>query len=137
MSAINQTTAVLRLFGDDLDPAEVSRLLGAEPTRYGTKGEVLTGGPARMARTGSWFRQAAEQSPGDIDLQIVSLLGDLTSDLAVWRTLTSRFQCDIFFGLFMRESNEGTSIAAATARLLADRDLSLQFDIYDGGSERA
>ncbi len=124
------TTAALRFRGDDLDPDEVTELLGCAPSRARRKGDVGRG-PATVARTGSWQLRVAERPGGDLDGQVAGLLGRVTSDLSIWRTLNARYRCDVFCGLFMRSGNDMAYLSAATSRMLGERGLELAFDIYD------
>lgn len=133
MPALEKTKVTLRIHGDDLIPDEVSRLLGAEPTSARTRGEVLIGkatGHCRVARTGVWSVQVLDRAPGDLDAQIQDLFARLNSEPAVWAQLQSRFEMNLFCGLFMGRSNEGEAISAANLRLLGERGIELQLDIY-------
>ena len=40
MGPIQKSKATLRISGDDLEPEEVTRILGAQPTRSRAKGKV-------------------------------------------------------------------------------------------------
>ncbi|WP_158913398.1 DUF4279 domain-containing protein [Caulobacter sp. S45] len=133
MAAISRTVDALRLFGDDLIPAEISSLLGSEPTAYSTKGGVRSPSPGKdvVAKTGSWRLRVEDRSPGDLDGQIRELLSQLTSDLFVWQDLSRRYRCDIFCGLFMEKGNEGDELQPDTMVMIGTRELCLGFDIYD------
>ena len=104
MGTVGQSALSLRFFGDDLDPQEVSDLLGAQPTSSYRKGDVRTrtrsdgvvvrtapDGSEGIRKYGMWNMNAAPQEPADLDGQIYEIFGQLTDDLAVWRDLTSRF----------------------------------------------
>jgi len=132
MSTVHNTVASLRFFGDDLDPGEITRLLGASPTVGVRKGGVwlTASGAEKIARRGSWRLNVEDRSPGNLDAQIAELFGPLTTDLAVWHELSSRFDADIFLGLFLQESNEGISLAPDTLRAVGSRGLLLDMDIY-------
>jgi hypothetical protein len=132
MPGISRTRASLRIFGDDLDPDEISALLGALPNSSATKGEISVDkrGIERTARTGRWLLQVAHRQPGDLDGQIVELLSLLTPDTAVWRSLVARFEANIFCGLFMKESNEGFELRPETLEMIGSRGLRLGLDIY-------
>ncbi len=133
MTAIHETTMALRFFGDDLDPDEITALVGYPPTVSTRKGEVsiTKRGTEKIARTGSWLLRVEARQPGDIDGQVAELFTSLNDDLTVWASLTARFQADIFCGFWMKESNEGLGLSVATMKELACRNLSLEFDIYD------
>ncbi len=112
MSAFEHSRASLRFSGEDLVPDEVSALLGASPTKSRIKGqEIAVGnsGDSIIAKWGFWRLQAERREPEDLEVQIFEILAQLTQDLSVWASL-SRFQPDMFCGLFMSSSNDGTSL---------------------------
>ncbi len=137
MAGLAKTLASLRFFGDDLDPDEVTTLLGCEPTSAERKGGkwITARGIEKVSPRGSWRLVADECKPGDLDHQIAQLLGKLTEDLGVWRDLTARFKADVFCGLFMEESNEGLPVSPNTLEALGVRNLVLDFDIYGSSKE--
>jgi hypothetical protein len=128
MTVLSKTSASLRLFGDDLNPHEVTRLLGKEPSAAERRGDVRPSG--HIVRRGRWSVKVARCVPGDLDGQIAGLLAGTTEDLAVWQRLTSAYDADIFCGLFLEEGNEGISLSPQTLRLLGERGIKLDFDIY-------
>lgn len=137
MPRIGSSSVTLRISGDNLDPTEISAALGVEPTFSIRKGaeEIRPSGRIRTAKTGIWNRSVADCDPGDLDRQIADLLSQMTGDLGVWKNLATRFHCEVFCGLFMNEINEGFSISADTLTFLAERDLSIDFDLYGIDSE--
>jgi hypothetical protein len=133
MATLNDAVAGLRIFGDDLDPAELSALLEASPTMSRAKGEeFLSGGATRVARVGSWILDAERSSPADLDAQIMGLLARLPRDLDLWRGLNARFKIDLFCGWFLEVANEGTSMEPETLSALGARGIRLSVDIYAG-----
>lgn len=133
MPALEKTKATLRIHGDDLIPDEVSRLLGAQPENAQIRGEVLVGkasGHRRVARTGVWSLRAQDRSPGDLNAQIDDIFARLSGDPAVWAQLQSRFELNLFCGFFMGGRNNGETISPAKLRLLGERGIELQLDIY-------
>lgn len=131
------SAVTLRIIGDDLLPHEITDLLGVSPTRAQTKGDEIVGkttGQIRIAKAGMWRLSTLDREPEDIDGQIREILSLTTSDLAVWRNITERYRADLFCGLFVRVSNEGLSISAASLEALGARGIELSLDIY-GGSD--
>lgn len=129
------SAVTLRICGDDLLPDEITRLLGVSPTRAQTKGDEIIGkttGQVRIAKAGMWRLSSPDREPEDIDGQIREILGLATNDLAVWQDITQRYRADLFCGLFMRVSNEGLSISAASLQALGVRGIELSLDIYGG-----
>ena len=136
MAALYRTAASLRVFGDDLEPEEVSRLLGCEPSAWERRGQRIIGGftgNVRIATTGSWRLSAVKRVPGNLDAQIDELLSKVSQDLGVWKDIADRFRVDLFCGLFMDGPIEGISVSASSLASLGSRGIELVLDIY--GSE--
>jgi hypothetical protein len=128
MAVIAKSVASLRIFGDDLNPEEISRLLDAQPTASSRKGEV--GARGATAKWGSWRLRVADRTPGDLNGQVIELLASLTSDPEVWAVLTARYRVDLFCGLFIEEGNEGFNLSVPALKALGDRGIELALDIY-------
>ena len=128
--------AALRIVGDDLVPAEVSALLGCEPTKSHARGDVL--GPrwgTRTASFGLWTLRTAETEPADIDAQVAEILSRLTGDKSVWAEIRSRYGLSLFCGWFMEDRNEGVFIEPATRAALGARGIALDVDLNRGDSD--
>lgn len=129
---VSEIAASLHVRGDDLDPDEVTRLLGREPDIGKRKGEIRTtpkGGRYR-AWTGVWTRAVAYRAPGDLDGQIAELLEPLTDDLTVWKALAERFDVYLYFGIFIRKPNQAMGLSPTTLRMIADRGIRMDFELY-------
>ncbi len=129
---VDRTTATLRICGDDVHPAEITRLLGFPPTHARRKGEVWTGkrtGRKYAAPTGQWNLESPP-GKGDLDEHVRWLLDAVNSDLAAWDSLRSRFEAELFCGLFLEEENRMTGLSAATMAELGKRGIALSLDIY-------
>lgn len=122
----------LSFFGDDLDPDEVTAILGLAPT-FGVRRDgvwLTNSGVEKIAKTGSWRLVTEHRQPGDLDGQIADLLEDLSKDLAAWNDLSQRFGGRLFCGLFMASTNDGVRLMPNTLRQIGDRGLKLDLDIY-------
>ncbi|MBW8810830.1 MAG: DUF4279 domain-containing protein [Lysobacter sp.] len=134
----SSTTACLRIWGDTLVPDEVSSLLGAQPTHARTKDEVTVGkvnGQRYVAKTGTWHFEASSRSPGDLDAQVNEIFAGLSQDSQVWEQLRSRFELDLFCGLFMVESSYGIGLRMENMRLLGERGISMECCVYAPSSD--
>jgi hypothetical protein len=139
MGPVHSSRVTLRIIGDDVVPAELTRLLGSPPTLARTKGEIWVGaksGKEHTAHTGQWHLQASDRAPEDLDGQVQELLGKVTQDLTVWAALAERFQMDLFCGLLMQSNNEGATLSPDTLAALGNRGIKLSLDIYDGSKPR-
>lgn len=137
MAELHKTAAALRFGGDDLEPEEISRTLGAPPTMSVKKGGIrkTPNGREYVSRTGIWLLSVPNEAPGDLDKQVVALFSMLTDNLDAWKVLASRYKGDIFAGLFLSGSNEGSSLSSATLHAIGSRGLGLDLDIYSGDDE--
>ncbi|TRC96361.1 DUF4279 domain-containing protein [Mesorhizobium sp. WSM4303] len=133
MAEIAQSSASLRFFGDDLDPAELTNLLAGQPTYAVRKGDFHThppNQPPRVALKGLWRLSSGNGKGDQLDHQIASILNTLTSDLAVWAELVRRFKVDMFCGVWLDEVNQGLELTPPTLKLLGERGIKLGLDIY-------
>lgn len=128
MGPVKQTAATLRVIGDKLDPSEITRLLGKQPTRAWAKGDTV--GERAIGQTGIWTLRTARMSPGDLEVQILDILAGMTDDLSIWKVLASKYNVNLFAGLFLTEGNEGLCLSPQTLKMLSDRHIELQLDIY-------
>lgn len=139
MGELSESAACLRLFGQDLIPSEITDLLGCEPTGSDIKGEPRKtphlGKQILLSKTGSWRLQAKRRVPGDLDDQIKEILEPLTSNLEIWEELSEKYIMDMFCGLWLDSFNEGISLSSETLKLLSDRSILIDFDIYHRGYE--
>jgi hypothetical protein len=133
MPVLHRSVATLRIMGDDLIPAEITKLLGSEPTESQAKGDQIIApktGNIRIARSGMWRLHATEREPEDINGQVNEVLDKLTCDLNAWTEIAQRFKIDFFCGLFMDVGNEGIELSPQTMILLGQRGIKLGLDIY-------
>lgn len=132
MPQIDEIALSLHVVGDDLVPREISVLLGALPETGYRKGDDLRRPNGRVveARTGVWRRKVERRSPGDFDAQVEEVLAPLTTDLAIWRELSQRFDVYLFVGVFQRQWNSMMEISPTTALALGERGIRIDFDMY-------
>ena len=130
MAVIDRSTVSIRFGGKDLDPDLITAALG-EPTYVKKKGHPFTRGERTfIAGLNLWLKTCDYANSGDVDLQIAKLLSGLSQDTAEWRRLTGLYRSDIFVGLFMQAQNEGFGLAPETRRMVGERGLKIDFDVY-------
>ncbi|MEM7641393.1 MAG: DUF4279 domain-containing protein [Pseudomonadota bacterium] len=146
MAGPGNSTASLRLFGDDLDPEEITDILGCSPTGSHKKDEErfsrrtgkrildAMGRPA-VWKTGSWRLSTGWRGPGDLEAQIWELLRKVADDVAIWQSLASRYQGDVFCGWQMNSGNEGVFLPPPLLQALGERRLALNLDVYGTSEE--
>jgi hypothetical protein len=132
MGILHKSAASIGFYGDELDPAEITAGLGAEPTVGVRKGGLwLTSrGAEKVAGTGSWRLRADRREPADLDGQINDLLNGLSDELKLWQSFAARYRGRIFCGLFLASWNEALKLRADTLVRVGERGLFLDLDIY-------
>ena len=131
MATVKRSVATLRISGDALVPAAITRALGAEPSAAQIKGESLVSkstGNVRIAKFGMWRLEATLLEPAVVDSHVIEILEKITPDLSFWKPLTGEFSADLFCGLFMQQTNEGLELWAQTLAALGNRGIKLGFD---------
>lgn len=132
MARLYRSAASLRILGDDLDPKEITKLIGKAPSRAMKKGDqfLVREGHSIASNTGVWSIHADEKMPGDLNIQISEILEGTTHEINVWLELSRRFKVEFFCGLFLENGNEGLEISSDTMKILGSRGIALDFDIY-------
>ena len=141
MAAIARVRVSLRVFGDGLEPDEVSALLGRQPTRSHRKGDQIrtagkdSGNSPATALTGAWILDSGLSEKAEIEDHVEALLSPVSNDSDEWASLTSRFSASILCSAFLDQYNEGFELSPRLAQSLADRGLVIAFDIYSGDAD--
>jgi Domain of unknown function (DUF4279) len=128
--AVDESSISLRFFGEDLDPDELTQLLGVQPSIAYRKGDIFRGKKYdKIYEIGSW-RLHVKRSDMNLDDRINRLFDNLPSDLEVWHHLTIRFKTDLFCGLWMKRWNRCLDFKAETLQRIGERGLAIGLDIY-------
>ena len=132
MDNLQRARVSLLINDDDLNPPEITSLLGAEPRRGVRKGETFIDHQREpiQARTGMWYFGSGYSTAPQLDAQISSILDKLTDNLEVWASLTSRYHCYVSVGGYFDDWTGGFTLNPATLGALSARGLSIDFDLY-------
>ena len=139
MPKLQKSVVSLRIMGDQLRPDEISALLGASPTHAHVKGQAGQGivGPkvdgVRVAKSGMWTLKAPDREPENIDAQVQEILGQMTSDLAVWHRITSEYRVDLFCGVWLSGWDNGMVLSPKSLADLGERRIEFGLCIYYTG----
>ena len=121
----------LRVMGEDLDPADVTRHFGAQPSWSARRGDVFTRlGRTRTRRVGVWLLEATPRDGWPLSTAIDELLDATDGQSTYWRELPDGYRADVYCGLFMGDDNQSLALPATTLARLAERGLALGFDVY-------
>jgi Domain of unknown function (DUF4279) len=144
----NHSAVSLRIFGDALDPVELTNLLKCQPSQSHRKGDYIlrrdgstiwndSTGRYSMHKTGRWSLKAATSEPADIESQMRVILAQLPSNPEIWDTISQKFgfKIEFFCGYFMRRGNEDLVMSAAILKELSQRHIQIWFDMYSAIEE--
>lgn len=129
---VDEVHVTLVFCGDDLDPEEISRLLGCRPTSSRSKGELRTGLTAIAGPwpTGAWILSVEGKAPQTASELLTELLRNLPDDETLWLELSRRWRVSIWLGLFLKQWNRGFELEASLIERIARMHATLSFDIY-------
>ena len=129
---VDETSVALRILGDDLNPDEITKILGFPPNMARKKGDIRIGNRTKReykARTGQWHLESP-RGKGDLDNHIRWILDALTPEQDSWDSINERYKLDLFCGLFLEDWNRGAGISASLMFELGRRGIALSLDIY-------
>ncbi len=133
---IDKITVSLRILGDDLDPDEISRLLAVSPTFSARRGDARETKRAILRQpVGVWSFDIGKSSEWVLEDLIRSLLDRIQVPVETWQLLRTRYQIEMFCGLFLNDWNRGTNLSAGILGRLAERGIALSLDIYCNGTD--
>lgn len=127
--AIDESAVTLAIYGEHLNPNEVTQLLGVEPTKSFRSGHKP--GPRSPAiGHGAWFFEVRGKAPAGPDAQLELLLSKLPESASIWQELNRHYKVQIRFGLHMQGWNKGFCMEASLLSRLASMGVALVFDLY-------
>jgi hypothetical protein len=130
---VDEVRVTLALYGDDLDPVEISNLLGCQPTSSHRRGEVRIGkktGHRTVYKQGAWLLDADGRAPRTADELTTELLEKVSSDDNLWLDLGRRFDVQMRYGIFVEAWNRGFGLRRDVVCRVARLCASLEFDVY-------
>jgi hypothetical protein len=125
---VDQCRLTLGIHGEDLDPAEISGLLGCAPTSARRRGDAPRSG--RPWAKGGWLLSVEAKSPMGPEELVHLLLSRLPVDDALWSDLRQRFHVQLSFGIFTERWNRGFDLSAEAVRRITSLGAGVNFDIY-------
>ena len=127
---VDDATASLCICGDELDPNQITQLLGLSPTRSHRRGDRLSP-DGRSFGTGAWLYQVdSDVAPDAPELALGHLLDRLPSDRALWTELGQRYDIRISFCIGFEGWNKGFTLSARNIQRTAALGVRLDFDLY-------
>lgn len=131
---IDESGVTLCVYGENLEPADVTKLLGVKPSQSFKRGYQRRPG-AHPMRHGAWFLEVRGKDPNGPDFQLRKLLMKLPVSEKVWKELNRRYQVKLNFGLHFSGWNKGFEIDHDLVARVAKMGIEIGFDIYAYGDE--
>lgn len=126
---VEEVSVCLAIYGEFLDPASVSALLGCEPTSCHRRRE-RRGPMSPLYKRGGWFLQERGTAPQLPEELLRRLLGKLPEDETVWLRLASDYEVQLRLYLRVAGWNRGFDLSPELIRRLAHLHAGLVVDIY-------
>ena len=135
---VDKVTVAVHVSGDSLDPERVTSLLGVEPTFAARKGDERVSGSGHrtvVQRTGVWWIDVADSREWLLEDAIEALLSRLPPEGPVWDELGKNYTLRLSCALHIEAWNRGCELSPRILAKIAQRGLTLDFDIYYSGED--
>ena len=125
-----ETYATLRIYGDQLEPDEISRRLGIMPSKSQTKGQP--GQAGGLAPVGGWFLTSKGQIESrDVQRHIVWILDQISEREPVLKEIQGQgFEMDVFCYWASAHGHGGPELSHNIMQRLSSLRLKIGFDVY-------
>lgn len=129
------TYATFRAYTGEVEPDEVSRLLGMNPTGSVTQGKMIVNGPAKgkISKLNGWFLSTKGQIDSkdlrrhlDSLLEILAAHGDELQTLQAMPNVTTDVSCY----WLSKSGHSGPTLSPKQMRMLCQLNLEIWFDCY-------
>ncbi len=126
---VDKVVFTLALYGENMDPEEVTRALGLQPTEAHRRGERRR--PTSVPyKTGAWLLSAESESPVEPEIVASTLLARLPRDDGLWLALSAAYDIRFTLGIFTTGWNRGFDLSNSTMRRISELGASVGFDLY-------
>ncbi len=126
---VDQSSVSLCLYGEDLDPNEITSVLGLAGDRMHRRGDTRREGTSPFQR-GSWAILEEGSAPLGPEELLARIAERVPSDPVIWADLGKRFDLQVRFGIHQSDWNRGFDLSQRSVRFLERIGASLVFDIY-------
>ena len=131
---VDETGVCLAICGKDLDPDEVTELIGCSPTNAHRSGDRKTPNSPPY-QSGAWLLEMRGSEPIGPEQLIRRLLLRVPQDENVWTKLSGRFRVRLLMGIHFTGWNKGFDLPADLIPAIASLRASIGFDLYGYGDD--
>ncbi len=125
---VDRSRLTLGIHGDELEPDDISRLLGCAPTRSHRRGEPRKSGPPWPH--GAWLLSVEGKAPTGPEELVHLLLAQLPSDDRLWSELKTKYRLRLGFGIFTERWNRGFELTPGAVARIHSLGVGVGVDIY-------
>ncbi|MBK8237075.1 MAG: DUF4279 domain-containing protein [Deltaproteobacteria bacterium] len=126
---VDACSATLCIYHEDLDPDEMTRRLGVNPTTAFRRGFQRRSASRPMPH-GAWLLRVSEPSLRTVEDQLHRLLMQLVVAPDIWATVVAEHRVRISVGLHMSAWNRGFALSPTILAAVAKLNVELDFDVY-------
>jgi len=126
---VDETSVTLAIYGEELDPTAITKVLGCEPTSSHTKGTVR-GPRGRPARAGAWLLEVRGISPKSPEELTRELISKLPKDEIIWSKISQDFDIQLRYAFHLESWNRGLDLSNEVLTTIALLGASIVFDVY-------
>ncbi len=130
----NESTAWLNIIGFDMNPDEITKEVGVNPTKTRIKGEYRTVGtktPRKIInKENQWILESSLSRKLPLEKHLEHLLDKIKFHKDSFKYLTKSCTVELNSALYYYEANPGLSFETELLKEIADFDISLNLDIY-------
>ena len=131
---VDETHVMLGIYGHDLQPEEISIVLGCSATSGHRRGDTRGSGPPFTQ--GAWILKVEGKAPVEPDKLVQGLLSRVLIEPITWEQLVAKYRIRLSFTLFVGAWTRGFELSPTTVERLARLGIVIGFSIYaDDGEE--
>ncbi len=128
-SLLDDLSVTLGIYGEDLEPQEIERILGVEPSDTVRRGDRI-GPRGESSKHGAFLLTREAESQEQVSRVLEDLFALLPDSEELWASLKSRFKLQVRFGAGIYRTYSGFGVSAAQIDRLARMRVDVEIDVY-------
>lgn len=134
--SVDKTSVCLGIYGEELNPDNISKLLSCQPTKAHHCGiRQYSNSKYAPYKRGAWLLQLKGYAPITAEELIIDLLSRVPTNFLLWQELSAIYDIQVRIGIHMKGWNKGFNLQAQTVQRISELGASMVFDIYAYGDE--
>lgn len=126
---VDSSSASLCFYAEDLDPDEITKILGVNATRSIKRGDRRNS-VAKPYKKGAWIYRVEGNAPSGPNEHLINLLNSFSVKTEIWEQLRKKYECRISIGIHIYGWNRGFTLSPKALTQVNNTGIELDFDIY-------